>query len=157
MSYRVDIPVRVGTLGLLERTDYEDAFGIGVTEDRAPEEWLRLSLEGAPRVLIRLVREVQGLLGLRLHRASVEHPLGWTVLHSDRDMCILGAEGPVGIARIIGITSPGRVVFATQLQFEGARGRWGWVVVAPLHRLVARLLLHLGKHEGSRSAAAQFR
>ena len=150
MSQQIAVPESVIALRLLGRVDYQDAFATEVTEERRPEEWMRLALAGSPGSLKALVRRIQMTLGFDLQRPSLEHPLGWSVLRSDSDVCIFGAEGPVGSARLIATTPPGQVVFATQLQFDGARGWLIWPVVAPLHRTVAGLLLRAANREAAR-------
>ena len=150
MARRIAVPEEVTARRLLERVDYQDAFTIDVDQERTAEQWVRLALKGAPPGLPALVRAVQQALGLRLHQPSPEHPLGWTVQHSDAEVFILGADGPAGTARIVAESPPGRLVVTTQLQLDHARGRLGWLVVAPLHRLVARQLLATARREGSR-------
>jgi hypothetical protein len=142
MSQRVSMPARVAALKLLDRVDYQDAFSLETTVVRTPEEWTRLVLDSAPNVLRSFVRYAHLALGLRLGpRGSPDHLWGWTVLQSGPEAFVLGADGGLGTPRIVVLTPPGGLVFATILRFSGFRARLVWAGVAPIHRAVARSLL----------------
>jgi hypothetical protein len=141
MAQQVPVPPATARLRLLERVDYEDAFVAQVDADLPPETWLRRALEQAPPLLLVLVRLVQRCLGLQLVAADTEHPLGWTVIRSDADAVVLGADGARGRARIVTSTPAGSVLVVTQAQFDSRRSRTLWRVAAPLHRRVARHLI----------------
>jgi hypothetical protein len=142
MSQKIPVPAHVAALRLLDRVDYQDAFSLETPVVRTPEEWTRLVLDRAPNVLRSFVRYAHLALGLRLApRGSPDHLWGWAVLQSGPDAFVLGAGGGLGTPRIVVLTPPGGVVFATILRFSGLRARVVWAGVAPIHRAVARYLL----------------
>jgi hypothetical protein len=140
MVRRVPVPESVASLSLLDRVDYEDAFEAETKDTRTPEEWVRLGLDLAPPGLLPGVRLIQRALGLRLRPEAPQNPLGWSILRSDPEFFVLGADGDGGSGRVIGSVTRGRVVLSTQTRFR-LRSRALWVFAAPAHRAVARLLI----------------
>jgi hypothetical protein len=140
MVERVPFPQSVAALRVLERVGYRDAFAVTTTETRSAEEWMRRALASAPRGLLSAVRAVQTILGLELATASPERPLGWEILRSDPDIFVLGADGPGGSARLVGVVADNRLVFTTQADF-GRRSRLIWAFAQFPHRAVARHLM----------------
>jgi hypothetical protein len=139
---RATIPIRARELATLDRVDYADCFTVAVSATRKPEEWLRLVVEAMPALFV-AVRAAHHALGLRLAPAdSPEHVIGWEVLRSNPDECVLGNAGWLGTPRIVGLTLPGRVVLATLIEFNGIIGRSLWTAAAPAHRAVARYCLN---------------
>jgi hypothetical protein len=139
---RTTIPIRARELAALDRVDYADCFTVAVSTTRTSEEWLRLAV-GAMHALFVAVRAAHRALGLRLAPAdSSEHIIGWEVLRSDPDECVLGNAGWLGAARIVGLSPPGKVVLVTLIELNGITGRALWTVAAPVHRGVARYCLN---------------
>lgn len=155
MSEQIAVPARARELAGLARVDYADAFTAPTTARRTPEAWVRSVTDSAP-TLMGLVRHIQDhALGLRLAPAgSPRHVIGWDILHSEADECVLGVDGGIGTARIVGLTSPGQIVVATLLRYEHVRARPIWAVVAPVHRAVARYLLANGIRNADTAPAA---
>jgi hypothetical protein len=136
----VPFPESVADLRLLDRMSYSDAFVARTTETRTAEEWMRRALASAPRTLLSGVRAVQTILGLELAPASPERPLGWEILRNDPEVFVLGADGPGGSARLVGVVEDGRLVFTTQADF-GRRTSLVWAFAQFPHRAVARYLM----------------
>jgi hypothetical protein len=155
MSEQIFVPGRARELAGLDRVDYADAFAAATTAIRTPEAWVRSMTNSAP-MLMGLVRHIQHhALGLRLTpTGSPGQVIGWEIVHSKVDACVLGASGGIGTARIVLLTSPGQVVVATLLRYEHVGARLVWVVVAPVHRAVARYLLVNGVRNADTAPAA---
>jgi hypothetical protein len=137
----VEVPGQARELAALKRVDYADCFSVAVSEHHTPEEWIRTAVAAMP-ALFTAVRGAHRALGLRLAPAdSHEHVIGWNVVCSGADQAVLGNSGWLGSARIVGLTSPGRVVLATLIEFNGSVGRALWTIAAPVHRAVARHIL----------------
>ena len=140
MVHRVAVPQEVESLKLLPRVSYQDAFTTTTQDSRSAEEWLRLALDAAPPATVRLVRTVHGALGLKLEPESFDHPIGWSVLRSEPSLCVIGADGVGGGARVISTVGDHAWTITTQTVFP-RRIRLAWVFVAPLHRAVARTFM----------------
>jgi hypothetical protein len=137
-AQRATVPIRAHELAALDPVDYADCFTVAVSTTRTPEAWLRLVVEAMPALFV-AVRAAHRALGLQLAPAdSPEHIIGWEVLRSGPDECVLGNAGRLGAARIVGLTPPGEVVLATLIEFNGITGRALWTATAPAHRAVAR-------------------
>lgn len=147
MPQQVPVPARVADLGLLDRVDYADAFSLETPVRRTPEQWARLALEDVSPLLRGIIRQAHRILGLRLAPdGSADHVLGWAILQNGPDELVLGADGGLGNPRIVILTSPGHIVFATIIRFGGLRARAAWQGVAPVHRAIARHLLDRMAH-----------
>lgn len=140
MIEQVPFPKSVADLGLLDRVSYRDAFVARTTETRTAEEWTQRALTSAPRSLLSGVRAAQTVLGLELATASPQRPLGWEILRNDPDVFVLGADGPGGSARLVGVVEDGQLVFTTQADFR-RRTRLIWAFAQFPHRAIARYLL----------------
>lgn len=142
MIEQLPVPERATALRLLPHVDYQDAFGLTTPVRRTPQEWARLALADAPPLVRGIIRQAHRALGLRLAPPDApDHVLGWAILQSGPEVLVLGADGDLGTPRIVILTSPGNVVFATLLRFGGVRARIAWMGIAPLHRAVARYLV----------------
>jgi Protein of unknown function (DUF2867) len=65
-----------------------------------------------------------------------------TIIHSGPEEIVLGFDLAIGLtARVIVANPPGRVVMATLVRANRARGRAVWTMLAPIHRAVGRYLL----------------
>jgi hypothetical protein len=116
MADRIAVPAEVADLHLLARVDYEDAFATETdAADRPPEQWVREAFDRAPPGLATFARSAQSVLGLHLDAVDTAHPLGWTILRSDDEMFVLGAQGSSAQGRIVAMSTPGWFVLATQL------------------------------------------
>ena len=140
--------------------DYADAFEVDAArpDDRTAEQLARVALEQAPaavRVLVwrvhrHVLRGQQGPLG------SPEHVFGFTIVHREPDAVVLHEASPLLDAHlVIRRRLPTRVSVATFLTFHRPRvTRALWVVVGPLHRRVAPLLLERAAATGAAPAPA---
>lgn len=156
MSEQISVPARARELAGLDRVDYADAFAAPTSAIRTPEVWVLSVTDSVSPMLMGLVRHIQRhALGLRLApTGSPGHIIGWDILHSEADACVLGVNGGIGTARIVLLTSPGQVVVATLLRYEHVGARQLWTVVAPVHRAVARYLLSNGVQNADTAPAA---
>ena len=140
---RVEVP-DLARIVDLERVDYADAFSVATETDLAPEQWLRLFLEKSP-LLVRL--PVMGLFlaaGARLSwpLSSEDRTLGWRITSSTADQCVASMNVRVGLkARLVALTSTGRVDIVTAVQLDTEAARRIWVVGQRLHRRVDRIFL----------------
>ena len=153
MIHQVEVPKDVESLQLLPRVSYQDAFTTTTPDTRSAEQWLRLALETAPPAMVSLVRTVHGALGLRLEPESFDHPIGWSVLRSEPDLCVIGADGVGGGARVISTVGEGSWTITTQTVFP-RHIRFAWVFVAPLHRAVARTFMRRAVRAAKKGANA---
>lgn len=131
--------------GVLTGPDYLDAIEyIDGDPDRTAEDWARATFEGAPRP-VGTVLWLGWRLGLRLRLGPYRapgHVLGWPVLESGPDRAVLGVESAVlGPCRLVFEVDPGRALVTTAIRFEHRLSRPVWTVVAPVHRLITRLLV----------------
>jgi hypothetical protein len=128
---------------VLDRPDYLD----GTECDgpvRTPEDWARATFEGAPgpvRTILRL--GWRWGLGLRLGPFPAPgHVLGWPVLESGPDRMVLGVRSAVlGPCRLVFDAGAGRLLLTTAIRYEHRISRPVWTVVAPVHRVLTRLLV----------------
>jgi hypothetical protein len=144
----VRVPAGVGDLpAALGQPAYVDAFELRLDrpDSRSAEEWARAGLEGAPSVLRWIIRGAQRfVLGLRLAPAgSPDHILGWTIDASEYEVVRLGAASQFMRASIVGRRTDETTVRLTTLLFYDRPwiAQTLWMVVGPVHRRVARLLL----------------
>ena len=138
---QVPVPSRAAELAGLSRVDYADAFTVPVATDRPPEEWVRRLTVRMPG-LFAVVRVAHRTLGLKLEPADgPDHVIGWDILRSTDAEAVLGTSGALGVPRIVGISSHGRVVISTLITLKDFRSRAIWRIFAPLHRAVARRAL----------------
>jgi Protein of unknown function (DUF2867) len=131
--------------GVLAGPDYLDAIEyVDGDPDRTAEDWARAVFEGAPRP-VGAVLWLGWRLGLRLRLGPYRapgHVLGWPVLESGPDRAVLGVESAVlGPCRLVFEVDPGRALVTTAIRFEHRLSRPVWTVVAPVHRLITRLLV----------------
>lgn len=140
MTRRIPFPDFVADLAPLDGVNYRDAFAASTEEALSAEEWMLRALAGAPRGLLAGIRLAQTALGLDLGPMTLQRPLGWKVLRSEPDIFVLGAEGPGGAARLVGIVREGQIMITTQVAF-GLRARLIWALAQVPHRMIARYLL----------------
>lgn len=131
--------------GVLAGPDYLDAIEyVDGDPDRTAEDWARATFEGAPRP-VSVVLWLGWRLGLQLRLGPYRapgHVLGWPVLESGPDRAVLGVESAVlGPCRLVFEVDPGRALVTTAIRFEHRLSRPVWTVVAPVHRLITRLLV----------------
>lgn len=127
--------------------DYADAFVLDLEEpdDRPTEEWLRVGLEQAPRVLRTFVRAVwRAVLGFRLApEGAPDHILGWRVVVNEHDATVLETSSSIMRGVLVARrTAPTRATLATYLEYRRpALARVLWTVIGPAHRALAPILL----------------
>ena len=147
MAESISVPDEAREHSGLESVNYSDAFRTARTAPHDAAEWLRLAVSATPAPLLKVIRGAHQSLGLRLVTAS-DHPFGWTILRSDPDVAVLGAEGVLLTPRIVLLARPDELVCATFVRFHNVGGRIAWAATAHVHRLVTRLIV-------DRAAAAQ--
>lgn len=139
---QVAVPAQFMGLPGSDRVDYADAFAAETAVRRRPEQWARLVTGTSPMVLGFVLR-VHKALGLRLSPPETAgHLAGWEILQNGPEEIVLGVAGGIVTPRIVVSNPPGQVIFATLIRFEGPAARAVWAVVGPVHRVVARYLLH---------------
>ncbi|HZP15070.1 MAG TPA: hypothetical protein VFA96_04540 [Nocardioides sp.] len=141
----IAVPDAVTELRLLDRVDYQDAFRVDTALQRAPEQWMRAIIEGAPRWFTLPWLHV---LGRGLLRADIgpmdahDHVLGWKVLTARPDAFAVGLDSPNGLlARLITVAPAGQAIFATQIRLDATRVRMLWPAIRRGHRYFAPYLL----------------
>jgi hypothetical protein len=140
----VRIPAPIEELHLLDRVDYEDAYGAETRIERTPEQWMRAIVEGAPRWFQRAWPAILGTLGgLQFGPLDApDHVLGWKIIDQQPDWFVIGLESTRGFrVRLVTLLPPGQVIFATQLELGTTHARRLWSVVRPGHRFFAPYLL----------------
>ena len=129
--------------GVLARADYLDATAYAGS-GRTAEEWARATFEGAPR-LVGLVLRLGWKRGLGLRLGpypATGHVLGWPVFESAPDRTVLGVESAVlGPCRLVFEVGRDGLLLTTAIRYGHRASRPVWTVVAPVHRLITRLLV----------------
>jgi hypothetical protein len=128
------------------RYDYADAFRIAIPagDDRSAEQFARDALESAPPPLRALVWTVfRWVLRFDLGpRYSPDHILGWAIVHSTPDEVRLETRSHRFEAVLLGTRpDPAAAKLVTAVTYRATGAGVIWAAVAPLHRLVARILL----------------
>jgi hypothetical protein len=148
MTHPFEVTQRpVGPEPLLDgvRYDYADCFQVQLTDPdtHSAEVWVRTALEQAPAAVAALIRVVHSrILRFRLAPPAAGNLLGWHVDHEATDVYHLVAAGPLLRAGIIArAVSPTAHTLTTYLVYERPQTRYLWLVIGPLHRLIARRLL----------------
>lgn len=103
---RVPLPAAARRLQDLQRTDYEDSFGIevGAVPRRSVPSWARSMFEEESPVVMALLLIVLWLLRLRLGPlGSMGHMLGTEVRSRGQDHIVVGAGGPAVDLRLVGL------------------------------------------------------
>jgi hypothetical protein len=140
--HRIAVPEAVRSLGLLDRVDYGDAFEARTTLARSPREWGDLIIEQSSPAVLAFTRAAHACVGrMPLLPQDAEHPLGWTVLEETPSYLAIGVDGGIVTPRVVILTPPGKVVFATLLRYESEAARVIWAVGRHVHRAVARYLV----------------
>jgi hypothetical protein len=142
MVHRIAVPAEVLSLGLLDRVDYSDAFEARTTARQTPREWGDLIVEQSSPVVLAFVRAAHAHVGrMPLLPQDADHPIGWTILEETDSHLVIGIDGGIVTPRVVVLTSPGRVVFATVLRYESRGARAIWAAGRHVHRAVARYLV----------------
>jgi hypothetical protein len=136
------------------RPDYADAFELRMAQPdgRSAEQWVRAGLEGAPAAVRRLILVVHRHV-LRLSLGPVDagdHVLGWRIASRADDVVRLEASGSLAEAVIVGRMDATAIRLTTALSYRRpALARGVWIVIGPLHRRIAPLLLERAAREGA--------
>jgi hypothetical protein len=96
-------------------------------------------------------------LGFRLApHPSPDHPIGWSIAHSDRDEVALTASGPLMRGELTLRREDGqRATLTTRVHYHRKlAARTVWAVVGPLHRTIAPRLVQRAARDNSRRAHA---
>jgi hypothetical protein len=142
----VEVPAAIRALSALPRIDYADAYLLEVgpqARTRAPEEWAREILEGAPAHLRHALRRAWLGLGFKLASADDERAvLGWPVRHRTRAVVLLGADSWIGMpAELFVAPREEGVVAGTLLAKRGPVARLVWAGVERPHKRVVPAVL----------------
>jgi hypothetical protein len=142
MVHRIAVPDEVLSLRLLDRVDYGDAFEARTTEHRSPREWGDLIIERSSPAVLGFVRAAHSRVGrMPLAPQDADHPLGWSILEETDSRLVIGIDGGIVTPRVVIMTSPGNVVFATVLRHENGVAPAIWAAGRHVHRAVARYLV----------------
>lgn len=134
--------------------DYVDVFEVPIAagDARAAEQFFRDALSGTPRALGKLVFWVhRHVLRLRLGPArSPQHLIGWTIVRSDPDELVLATGGPLLRGELtLRRHDDQRAVLTTRLHYrQKLCTRTVWVLVGPLHRILAPRLMRRSARRG---------
>ena len=145
-GYRV-VRAAVDDEPLLDGAGYDYADSVEVRLDRpdahTAEQWARACLDSSPAAVVGLIRLVHGRVArFALGPDDGEHLMGWRIAVSTQDVLHLRASGPLLRAHIVARrTTPTTSRMTTFLQYERPAARWLWVVIGPLHRAIAPLLM----------------
>jgi Protein of unknown function (DUF2867) len=138
--------------GVLARPDYLDATE-HAAGGRTAEDWASATFEGAPWPVPLVLRlGWKRGLGLRLGPyPATGHVLGWPVFESGPDRTVLGVESAVlGHCRLVFEVGEDRLLLTTAIRYGKRASRPVWTVVAPVHRLITRLLVTRAGHASGR-------
>ena len=139
MVHRIAVPEAVLSLGLLDRVDYGDALEARTTARRSPREWGDLIIERSSPAVLAFVRAAHSRVGrMPLAPQDADHPLGWTILEETDSHLVMGIDGGIVTPRVVIMTSPGSVVFATVLRYESGVAPAIWAAGRHVHRGVAQ-------------------
>jgi hypothetical protein len=137
--------------------DYTDAFAVTTVAagTRTPEQWARVTFEGAPRPMRWfLLVGWRAVLGFHLGpRPSVDHVLGWRIVTTEPDAIRLELRSALMTGQLLlRQTEPDLVVLTTEVFYRRRRASVLWSAVAPLHRQLIPILLGRaasGSNDGS--------
>ena len=149
---QITVPPEARALTMLSRAGYADAFSARVPDPQAhtAEEWMRLTIEGAPPPLRRSLRSGWRMLGLKHGPLdSAGHILGWEIRQCDPDVVRVGAASRVGMpAELVLVRRDDSLLFCTFIRHENPVVRAVWApIVAPHERVVQGLLGRAAKEK----------
>ncbi len=136
---------RVASAAERSDADYADVFEVPLPQgdSRTAEETFRDAVGRRPGAAGGLVRWIhRHVLRFDLGR-SPGHPIGWTVVRSDRDAFVLTATGPLMEGELaLRRLDDRRASLTTRVHYRRrVAARAVWAVVGPLHRAVAPRLM----------------
>jgi hypothetical protein len=135
-----------------DAADYVDVFEVPVQQhdSRTAEQSLRDALGQAPGVGGAAVLWIhRHILGFRLGPTqSPDHVIGWSIVRSAADELVLAADGPLMHGVLDLRRQDGRrAVLTTRLHYRHRlAGRAVWLMVGPLHRVIAPQLMKRAAH-----------
>lgn len=138
---------------------YASAFEVGTqeAESRTPEQWARVTFEGAPAFLQWFI--VSGwrfVLGLKLARPpSASDVLGWQIMESTPQTATLAARSRLLSARNIVRCQQQRITWITVVDFDRRAGRALWSMAAPIHNATIPFLMQRAMSRGSTTTHRQ--
>lgn len=158
MARRVATPDRILDRGLLDVVDYQDSYiqrRRVLDGGRSADEMTALAFGALPVWLRRIIAAVhRHVLGLDLRLPSTVPVPGWRRLQDTPDEAVYGVDGPLLAARLVVSVTPTTVQVSTLVRYDRPAGRVVWAGVAPVHRIVARVVLDRGVVAESRHPAA---
>ena len=140
--------------------DYVDTFEVSILDGdvRTAEQAFRDALGDKSGVGENVVLWIhRHLLQFRLGPySSPEHIIGWTIVRSDRDEIVLAADGPLMRGQLRMAREDGsRAVLTTSLRYRRKIAASAvWLVVGPLHRILAPRLMQRSARLGVTPAAS---
>jgi Protein of unknown function (DUF2867) len=157
---------RIAAAALAERArtgetaaDYTDVFEVPILDGdvRAAEQMFRDALGDKPGAGGNAVLWIhRHILGFRLGPySSPDHITGWPIVRSDHDEIVLTTSGPLMRGELTLRRHDGRrATLSTRLHYgHKIAARTAWVMVGPLHRVVAPRLLERAARRGPHRAA----
>jgi hypothetical protein len=123
--------------------DWQDAARVSLTGTPDAETAARTCFDGAPFLLRLFLTTGWRLLLLEGGpRSDAAHVLGWPLVSCTPDMAVLRRRSRLGITATLVFTSVEETLtFASAMSFDHRFARVVWAAVAPLHRLVVRIVL----------------
>lgn len=158
MARRVAVPDRVLNMGLLNFVDYQDSYVVdapaGFRAKRSADALAALAFGSIPVWLRGLIAAVhRNVLGLQLDVPSTVPVPGWRRLRGEPDEVVYGADGRLLTPRLVVSVTSTTIRVCTLVRFNQPAARAVWAVVGPVHRVIARVLLHRGVVAASRQDA----
>ena len=145
---------RIAAALISEADDYVDTFEAPILggDLRTAEQAFRDALADKPGAGEKVVLWIHShLLQFRLGPySSPEHVIGWNIVRSDRDEIVLAADGPLIRGQLRLHREDGtRAVLTTRLRYHHKiAANAVWLVVGPLHRILAPQLIQRSARRG---------
>ncbi|MGA8544080.1 MAG: hypothetical protein WB785_02325 [Mycobacterium sp.] len=153
-GHRVVVRATLKRIAAEATSDYVDSFAVPISDGdmRTAEQAFRDGLGREPGIGGNAVLWIHShLLRFRLGPyASPEHAIGWTIIRSDHDEIVLQADGPLMRGQLTLRREDGsRAVLTTRVRYHRKiAARAVWLVIGPLHRLLAPQLMQRSARRG---------
>ncbi|HUZ27817.1 MAG TPA: hypothetical protein VMU90_01165 [Solirubrobacteraceae bacterium] len=150
---QIPAPPEARALSTLDHVDYADAFLVDPNhpDERTPEQWLRLMMDGAPLHVRSTLLSGWSALGLKLGSGGI---LGWRVRQSEADHVLVRAESRIGMpAELLLKRHEAGLLFCTFVQHDNVAARGVWAGVEPVHVPIVRRVLAQGMERAEAAVA----
>ncbi|ONI79639.1 hypothetical protein ALI144C_22955 [Actinosynnema sp. ALI-1.44] len=135
-------------MGLLDVVDYQDSYVVigspGLRAGRSADALAALAFGSVPRLRGVVAALQRCVLRLRLDASSSAPLSGWKRLRDEPDEAVYGVDGTLLVLRLVVSATAAKIQVSTLVRFDKPAGRLLWAVAGPVHRVVARVVLHRG-------------